>query len=96
MTHGVDALNICGLEYSESWSLGQRRFQEKQWIIRLGIKYPGGLNHSLFCLNRSQNPTNILTSLDNEMVTHIKHRVGDIYRDTSIPVLLAFGPLIGS
>ena len=45
LTHGVDALNICGLEHNENWSLGQRRFQEKEWINRLGTKFPGGLNY---------------------------------------------------
>ena len=44
MTHGMDAVKVCGLEFNDRWTIGQRRFQEKQWILRLGTKYPGGLN----------------------------------------------------
>lgn len=44
MTHGMDAVKVCGLEFNDHWTIGQRRFQEKQWILRLGTKYPGGLN----------------------------------------------------
>ena len=44
MTHGMEAVKVCGLEFNDHWTIGQRRFQEKQWILRLGTKYPGGLN----------------------------------------------------
>ena len=44
MTHGIEAVKVCGLEYNDQWTIGQRRFQEKEWINRLSTKYPGGLN----------------------------------------------------
>ena len=44
MTHGIEAVKVCGLEYNDQWTIGQRRFQEKEWITRLSTKYPGGLN----------------------------------------------------
>ena len=44
MTHGMEAVKVCALEFNDRWTIGQRRFHEKQWILRLGTKYPGGLN----------------------------------------------------
>ena len=45
MTHGTEALRVCGLEHNERWSVEERRFHEKEWITRLNTKYPGGLNY---------------------------------------------------
>ena len=44
LTHGIQALKVCGLEHNRNWTVGERKFQEKEWIKRLDTRYPGGLN----------------------------------------------------
>ena len=44
MTHGIDAMEACGLEHNPHWTEGQRRFHEKQWISKLNTTFPTGLN----------------------------------------------------
>ena len=44
MTHGIHAMEACGLEHNPHWSDGQRRFHEKQWISKLNTTFPTGLN----------------------------------------------------
>ena len=45
INHGIGALRICGLEYNPHWTIGQRKFQESEWIRRVETKYPRGLNY---------------------------------------------------
>lgn len=42
--HGIESLNISGLEYNPHWTCGQRKFQEVEWINRLETRHPQGLN----------------------------------------------------
>ncbi|XP_072358166.1 uncharacterized protein [Scyliorhinus torazame] len=44
MEHGLDALQIIGLEANSKWSTPRRKRRERHWIINLGTKSPNGLN----------------------------------------------------
>ena len=43
--HGIGAMEVCGLECNQTWTEGERKFTEKQWILKLNTTFPQGLNH---------------------------------------------------
>ena len=45
MTHGIQSMEVCGLEHNPNWTEGQRKFREKQWILKLNTTFPTGLNN---------------------------------------------------
>ena len=45
MGHGIGAMEVCGLESNQTWTEGERKFAEKQWILKLNTTFPQGLNH---------------------------------------------------
>ena len=46
MNHGISALEVCGLESNQTWTEFERKFNEKQWIIKLDTTFPQGLNNT--------------------------------------------------
>ena len=46
MVHGINALEVSGLETNLTWTQGERRFAEKQWISKLDTTFPYGLNNT--------------------------------------------------
>ena len=44
MTHGIGAMEVCGLQSDQNWTEGERRFSERQWILKLNTTFPQGLN----------------------------------------------------
>ena len=46
MTHGISTLEVCGLESNQTWTEGERRYTEKQWIKKLNTTFPQGLNNT--------------------------------------------------
>ena len=46
MNHGINALEVCGLETNQTWTEFERKFNEKQWIKKLHTTFPHGLNNT--------------------------------------------------
>ena len=46
MNHGINALEVCGLETNQTWTEFERKFNEKQWIKTLNTTFPQGLNNT--------------------------------------------------
>lgn len=44
LEHPLRDLTVCGLQSNVAWTVGQRRRQEAQWIVRLRTQRPWGLN----------------------------------------------------
>lgn len=44
LQHGLDSLEVCGLQSNQSWTLSERLTIERKWITRLDTKFPKGLN----------------------------------------------------
>lgn len=42
--HGVQHLNLLGLQHDPSWTTKQKRREEGKWIRRLNSTFPSGLN----------------------------------------------------
>ena len=46
--HGWDAVQVCVLESNPHWTTARRRRVERDWIHKLGTRYPQGLNERLY------------------------------------------------
>ena len=46
MNHGISALEVCGLESNQTWTDFERKYNEKQWVVKLKTKWPHGLNNT--------------------------------------------------
>lgn len=44
LSHGFHCLRIMGLQQNPSWTDNQRKHLEYKWILKLGTRFPGGLN----------------------------------------------------
>ncbi|XP_058865981.1 uncharacterized protein LOC131708063 [Acipenser ruthenus] len=44
LQHNLESLKITGLERNQNWTIGERKWREKDWINKLQTTFPLGLN----------------------------------------------------